>query len=109
MVDRWVAAGGYGGLSVAHRSLLGWGTPVEVERRRRIRLCLAAYAYEVLDAPIMTDAAFDALARQSDSTIRTGRLDDWWAEAFEPHTGQWILSHPELTRVARLYDRLRYD
>lgn len=86
--------------------LFGWGRPIERERRIRIRLCVAAYAYEIAGAPLIHDAAFDALALQSDVTIQTGRHDAWWAECFKPYTGSWIHSHPELTRVAVLYRRL---
>lgn len=83
-----------------------WGRPSEVERRIRIRLCVAAYAYEIANAPLMSDAAFDALAMQSDKSIVTGQHDMWWWSQFEPHTGQWIHTHPDLTGVARLYRRV---
>jgi hypothetical protein len=82
--------------------LFGWGRPSERERRTRIRLCVAAYAYEVLGAPVMSDAAFDALALTSDPSITTGRFDEWWRAEFQPHTGQWIHTHPDLSGVARL-------
>lgn len=86
--------------------LFGWGTPIERERRIRIRLCVAAYAYEIAGAPLIDDAAFDALAMQSNVTIQTGRHDAWWSQCFKPYTGSWIHSHPELTRVAQLYMRI---
>jgi hypothetical protein len=38
-----------------------WGNPVEREVWRRIRLSVAAYAYEYLDEPIMSDAEFDTV------------------------------------------------
>lgn len=82
--------------------LFGWGRPSERERRTRIRLCVAAYAYEVLGAPVMSDAAFDALALTSDPRVATGQFDDWWRRNFAPHTGQWIHTHPDLSGVARL-------
>lgn len=81
--------------------LFQWGTTVEVERRRRIMLCMAAYAYEVLDTPIMSDADYDALANVSDPSIRTGRYDDWWIASFQPDTGQWIHMHPDLDGIKR--------
>jgi len=87
--------------------LLNWGNPVEVERRRRIRLSVWAYAYEVASTPLVSDARFDAEAAQSDPTIETGHLDDWWRVCFTPHTGMWILSHPELSAVAQKFQTLR--
>lgn len=86
--------------------LFGWGTRIERERRTRIRLCVAAYAYEVASAPVMSDAAFDALARQSDVTVQTGRYDEWWRATFQPYTGSWIHTHPDLTGVQRSYRRV---
>jgi len=83
---------------------LGWGSKVETERRIRIRLSLAALAYET-DRPLtMTDAEFDALALQSDPSVRTGRLDDWWVKEFSPHTGQWVHTHPELDKLEKCYN-----
>lgn len=84
-------------------NLFGWGSRVEHERRRRIKLCVAAYAYEIAAAPVMTDAAFDALALASDPNVTTGRHDTWWRETFRPHTGQWIHQHPELDGIARIF------
>ena len=86
--------------------LFRWGTPIEIERRRRIRLSLWAYAYEIAGAQLVDDARFDAEAYKSDPQIETGHLDDWWQACFAPHTGQWIHSHPELQRLADLYDRV---
>jgi hypothetical protein len=80
-----------------------WGTPIERERWRRISLCVWAYAYELLSAPMVHDDHYDMIARQSNPTLITGRYDDWWRETFAPHTGQWIHSHPDLTGVAALH------
>lgn len=85
-------------------SLFGWGNPVEIERRRRIRLSVWAYAYEIAGAALVPDGQFDAEALQSDPTIRTGYLDDWWALAFNPSTGIWIHMHPELAKVRQIYE-----
>ncbi len=81
--------------------LFAWGTPVERERRTRIKLCVAAYCYEYLDQPVLTDAQFDALANLSDPSIITGRHDDWWRNNFQPFTGSWIHSHPELAQLGK--------
>jgi hypothetical protein len=83
-----------------------WGTPVERERQRRINLALWAYAYEVANEPMVSDAQFDTVASRSDPTIITGRLDQWWQQNFSPSTGQWIHAHPELNQVAALHRRI---
>lgn len=85
--------------------LFTWGTPVEVERHRRIRLTLWAYAYEIEDNPLVADDTFDAEARKSDCGIETGHLDHWWRACFNPSTGIWIHMHPELQKVKALYGR----
>lgn len=83
--------------------LFTWGAPDEVERRTRIRLSVAAYAYEIQHSPIMSDVEFDALAQKSDPQIITGRFDAWWKENFNTYTGSWIYSHPDLLGVAKIY------
>jgi hypothetical protein len=83
-----------------------WGSPIERERRRRINLCVWAYAYEIAAAPLVSDATYDETAQASKPHLRTGYLDEWWRSTFEPHTGQWIHDHPELPRVAASYVRL---
>lgn len=92
---------------MSNADLFPWGRPSEVERRIRIRLCIAAYAYEIAAAPLMDDAAFDALAQRSDVTVQTGQWDDWWRQCYTLYSGAWIHTHPDLTGVARLYNRVR--
>lgn len=55
-------------------------TPIEIERRNRIRLSVAAYAYEYKNESIMSDAEFDALALQIDPSVSTGnrKLDTFF-------------------------------
>jgi hypothetical protein len=86
-----------------------WGSPDEVERKRRINVALWAYAYEVQSDPLVDDATFDREAALIDPTIATGnrRLDTFFYQKFAPHTGQWIWQHPELNKVAALYRRRR--
>lgn len=86
-------------------SLFTWGTPIETERHKRIRLTLWAYAYEMQSVSIVSDGVFDAVARSSQPLIETGRLDQWWRENFTPDTGMWIRSHPEMHLVERMYHR----
>lgn len=79
------------------------------ETRRRIRLAVAAWAYEVHDDPVMSDAEFDTLARSVDLSIGTDRpdLDEWFHENFDPSTGIWIHAHPEPEGLERIYRMLR--
>ena len=83
-----------------------WGSAIEIERRRRVRLSLWAYAYEIGGSSIVDDATYDREAYASDKSISTGMFDDWWRIFFTPHTGQWIHGHPDLPGIAKLYDRL---
>lgn len=82
---------------------------IETERRNRIRLSLAAYAYEFASDPIMTDAEFDSLALKINKEVKTGNeiLDNFFINVFEPHTGQWIHNHPELDKLKNLYQRYK--
>lgn len=77
----------------------------------RIRLSLAAYAYELENRTIMSDAAFDQMCLEVDPAVTTGnpRLDRFFAEAFDPSTGVWIHKHPELDRVRDLLHRFYPD
>jgi len=95
-------------MALSTPDLFRWGTRVERERRIRVRLCVATYAYEIADAPILSDAAYDNLARQSDPAVCTGHLDDWWRAMFSPHTGLWIHAHPDLAGVERSWRRLAH-
>lgn len=76
------------------------------EIRNRIRLCVAAYAYEIANDPVMSDADFDALAASIQRYERTGSavLDLLFIEAFDPSTSIWIHEHPDLAGIARLYE-----
>lgn len=78
---------------------------IEIERRERIKLSLAAFAYELKNESIMSDHEFDALAKEINPRLRTGHqvLDKFFATEFETDTGVWIRSHPELDRLNELY------
>lgn len=83
-----------------------WGTPVERERWRRIRVSIAAYAYEVRNHSIMDDASYDELAYSLNPRMVTGHtLDQFFARHFDPSTGMWINQHPEIDRIAAIYER----
>lgn len=82
--------------------------PVSYNReiRDRIRIAVAAYAYEIRDDPVMSDAEFDDIARRINPYQLTGnsRLDIFFVREFHPSTGVWIRRHPDLAGIARLYE-----
>lgn len=83
-----------------------WGTPIERERKRRIDLSVATYAYEIRDRPILSDAAWDEMAQGVDKFLTTGHplLDEFFLVEFSPMTGLWIHRHPELDKVRHLFE-----
>ncbi len=80
-------------------------TEVEIERRNRIRLSLFAYAYEYEDDRLTSDAEYDILSYKINKNVETGNklLDRFFKREFEPHTGQWIHKHPELSKLKAMY------
>lgn len=85
-------------------------TPLEVERRNRIRLSVAAYAYEFFDQPVMSDGDFDDLARRIDPEVPTGNrvMDRFFRTEFDPSTGVWIHEHPNQEGLRRILRQV-YD
>lgn len=81
--------------------MAAWGSPVEVETRRRIRLSIWAYAYEFLNVSIVSDEEFDREALLVDVKTKTGnkRLDDFFRLHFAAYTGQWVTKHPDLKQL----------
>jgi len=81
--------------------------PHEIERRRRIQISVATYAYEIADRPLMTDAEWDVLAAKIDRRMGTAHplVDEFFAREFSPMTGMWIHNHPELAGIERLFNR----
>lgn len=84
-----------------------WGSPEEIERRRRIRLAVWAYAYEYLSVSLVDDATFDREAYLVNPKMNTGnaRLDRFFRTRFAPFTGQWVHSHPDKHRLAAIAKR----
>lgn len=84
-----------------------WGSPVEKERRLRIKLSVAAYAYEYMNDSIISDAEFDKMCLQVKKDVDTGNkvCDNYFRNKFDASTGQWIRHHPELDKIAILYTR----
>jgi hypothetical protein len=82
-----------------------WGSRDEVERRNRISLSVAAYAYEFHADSIMSDDEYDQLALEITPGRPTGHpvLDDFFRRSFSPDTGMWVRNHPELERLAAVY------
>lgn len=81
---------------------------IEIEKRRRINVCLWAYAYEVKDNPLVTDEVFDEQCQLVDISVNTDNptLDEWFKKEFKPYTGQWIHTHPEIDKLNLLYNRV---
>lgn len=77
------------------------------EIKNRIRLSVAAYAYEFLNESIMSDHDYDELSRKIDVNKDTGnkKMDDWFKKHFVPDSGMWVRSHPEITRLDSLYKK----
>ncbi len=84
-----------------------WGTPVELEVRRRIQLSVAAYAYEFESSPVMGDDLFDWFAGRICKHMGTCHpvVDEFFKVHFSPMTGMWIHHHPELDGIRRIYKR----
>lgn len=86
-------------------------SPGEYQTRIRIKLTMAAYAYEYLNRIIMSDSSFDILCQKVDLKINTKRpdLDEWWRKNFSPHTGMWIRSHPEIALIGSRFSQIYSD
>lgn len=78
---------------------------VNPEIRNRIRLSVAAYAYEFESDPIMSDAEFDALAGEIEDWEPTGNqvMDEFFRDEFLPDTGLWVHKHPDIEGLRRIY------
>lgn len=83
-----------------------FGNKIEIERRNRILVSIAAYAYEIENDAVLDDATYDKLASEINPSLDTGNtlLDDFFLFEFSPDTGQWIHDHPELDKIKKLYD-----
>ena len=88
---------------------MSWGSEIEIERRNRIILSVAAYSYEFENDSIISDTEYDELSRKIRPDIKTGnpKLDKFFQTKFETDTGMWIHKHPELNKLKRLYNRIK--
>ena len=77
------------------------------EIKNRIKLSVAAYAYEFEDDAIMSDHEFDELSLQINPEEKTGnkKMDDFFKNHFSAHTGMWIRKHPEIKQLSVLYKK----
>ena len=78
---------------------------INQEIKNRIKLSIAAYAYEYKDDPIMSDDEFDSLAKSINPNEKTGnrKLDNFFKNHFATDTGMWIHKHPERNKLAYIY------
>ena len=79
---------------------------INQEIKNRIKISVAAYAYEYLDAPIMSDGDFDALSQLINTKKKTGneKLDKFFEKHFVADSGMWIHKHPEKEKLKYLYE-----
>lgn len=86
-----------------------WGELSELVRHDRIKISVAAYAYEFNHSPIMSDEDYDELAKRVHRQIKVatgeGRLDRWFKRHFNPDTGMWIHRHPDLSGIINIHAR----
>lgn len=82
---------------------------VDEEKRKRIQVALWAYAYEIMNDPIVPDGVYDGVSHSIDTSISTGdeEMDNWFKENFVADTGQWIHIYPHLDKLKKKYDLLQ--
>jgi len=75
----------------------------------RAQVALWAFAYEIMNDSIVSDAVYDTRCLEVDLSVTTNRpdLDEWFKGNFQPYTGAWVHAHPEKIKLASLYERLR--
>ena len=80
---------------------------INQEIRNRIRLSVAAYAYEFMNDIIMSDHDYDQLSLQINPQEKTGNelMDKFFKTHFKPDTGMWIRAHPEIKKLEYLYKK----
>ncbi len=84
-----------------------WGTPKEIEKKKRINIALWAYAYEVRNSSIVNDFVFDEAAYKIDLKQSTGNknLDNWFKKNFDPCTGSWVWNHPGINQLEWIFNK----
>lgn len=81
-------------------------------RRCRIRVAVAAWAYENNHRPTMSDSEYDALCQYVHVTrnVATGshRIDRFFQRSFDPDSGLWVHRHPDPDGLSTIYFRVWY-
>lgn len=77
------------------------------ETRNRIRVSVAAYAYEIATDPTMSDADFDELCLKINPDESTGRAEEdlFFLLDFAPHTGSWVHRHPDKAGLKMIFEK----
>ena len=80
---------------------------INQEIRNRIKLSVAAYAYEFVGDSIMSDHEYDELSRKINPNEKTGNdmMDKFFQTQFQPDTGMWGRGHPEVKKLEYLYKK----
>lgn len=83
-----------------------WGSLIEIERKHRIDVAVWAYSYEYMNDSLVSDEVFDKTCLAIDKNISTGNtvMDNFFSEKFESYTGSWVVEHPELKKLHRIYE-----
>lgn len=76
-----------------------------MQKQLRIKLLLYAYAYEIHNDSLVSDAYFDKLCEDVDLEEATDRpdLDEWFKQNFDKSTGMWVHNFPEKDRLEKIY------
>ena len=93
-----------------------WGTGAagltERVRHNRIKIAVAAWAYENNLRPPLSDQDYDALSLtvEAERRIATGnsRMDNFFRRHFDPNTGLWVHQHPNKDRLEQIYYQIHY-
>jgi hypothetical protein len=84
-------------------------TKKELVKQARICVAIWAVAYEFLSVSFVSDAKFDEICleveRDLDISTDNPKLDKWYKNNFQAHTGAWIHGHPDLEALKK---RARY-
>jgi hypothetical protein len=82
---------------------------VEIEKRNRIRLLIAACMYELADESWISNDEFDKLAKKINPNVSTDNsiCDIFFKTEFSPDTSMWIYLFPELDKLKQLINRLK--
>lgn len=92
--------------------MVKWGNLSELVRHDRIKVAVAAWAYENSHKPIMSDKDYDDLCERvhSQRNVATGnhRLDRFFQRSFDPDTGIWVHRHPNKAGLENIYARYYY-